>query len=108
MTTYEFEVAAKNAVIEIAMNEYYDHFCIEDISVVWMAHILGNKKAMLIDNGNNRRYYEVTYNAKENEMYVDVYDKKVNRRYSNYDIGRFMRTECGKDAIGNQMDKNCY
>ena len=98
MTTYEFEVAAKNAVIEIAMNEYYDHFRIEDISVVWMAHVLGHKKAMLIDNGNNRRYYEVTYDAKENEMYVDVYDKKVNRKYCNYDIGRFMNAERGKDG----------
>ena len=91
MTTYEFEVAAKNAVIEVAKNDYYDDFSIEDISVVWMAHVLGNKKTLLIDNGNNRRCYEVTYNAKENEMYVDVYDKKVGRKYSNYDIARFMK-----------------
>ena len=101
MTTYEFEVAAKNAVIHIVSNEYYEEYGIEDISVVWMAHLLGSKKAILIDNGRNRRMYEVTYNAQNDELYVDAYEKKVNRKFCNYDIGRFMNAEksvVSKDA----------
>lgn len=80
MTTYEFERAAKRLVIHETQYEYDEDYQIEDISVVWMAHLLGNKKCILIDNGENLRLYEVTYNANKNEMYLDVYFKHSNRR----------------------------
>lgn len=80
MTTYEFERAAKRLVIHEAQYEYDEDYKIEDISVVWMVHLLGSKKCILIDNGKNMRMYEVTYNAGKNEMYLDVYHKHSNKR----------------------------
>lgn len=77
MTSYEFEVAAKNAVIKrnFDCNEFYT---IEDISIVWHSYILGYQKAILIDNGYNNRLYEVTYNPDRDEMYLDEYQKSEN------------------------------
>lgn len=81
MTTYEFEKAAKRAVCAVIKENHGEDFRIEDISVVWMAHVLGFKKCILIDGGDNRRMYEVTYNAEFDEMYVDEYDKMGNKRF---------------------------
>ena len=77
MTSYEFEVAAKNAVIQrnFNCNEYFN---IKDISIVWHAYVLGYQKAILIDNGDNKRLYEVTYNPDRDEMYLDEYEKSHN------------------------------
>ena len=80
MTSYEFEVAAKNAVIHTIQETYGEVFHISDIQFTSFYHILGNKKATLIDTGKNNRYYEVTYDLINNAMYVDVYDKQVNVR----------------------------
>ena len=78
MTTYEFEVAAKNAVISAVKERYGEDYKISDVQVVWMTHVLGHKKAILIDNGGNLRLYEVTYNRDRNELYVDLYNKEKN------------------------------
>lgn len=78
MTSYEFEVAAKNAVIEVCKSKYNEDYTISDIQAVWFSHLLGMKKTILIDIGQNNRMYEVTYNYPKNEMYVDVYEKKYN------------------------------
>lgn len=78
MTSYEFEVAAKNAVAQVVRRKFGEDYNIQMIQVVWFAHLLGNKKAIMIDNGHNRRFYEVTFNATTNEIYVDVYDKLSN------------------------------
>lgn len=78
MTSYEFEVAAKNAVIKCIKEHHGERYTIEDINMVWFAHVLGNKKAILIDNGKNDRLYEVTYNAAKDELYVDEYGKLNN------------------------------
>ena len=78
MTTYEFEVAAKNAVIAAVKERYHEDYQIQDVQIVWMARILGFMKTILIDNGGNARLYEVTYNRERNEMYVDMYSKDKN------------------------------
>lgn len=78
MTSYEFEVAAKNAVLSVVNPQYKEAFSIQDLSVVWMAHVLGYKKCILVDNGQNSRLYEVTYNKGQSEFYVDVYEKSMN------------------------------
>lgn len=78
MTSYEFEVAAKNAIIFSVKDKYDESFNIEDISVVWMTHVMGFKKGVFIDNGQNNRLYEVTYNRDRDEMYVDMYVKDRN------------------------------
>ena len=85
MTSYEFEVAAKNAVAEVLWDRFHEDYDISRIQVVWFAHTLGNKKAILIDNGQNRRMYEVTYNAQKHELYVDVYDKLINVKLDRID-----------------------
>lgn len=86
MSTYEFEVIAKNAVIKQIKKEYDEEYKIDQISVVYMVHLLGHKKAILIDSGNNGRMYEVTYNRSNNEMYVDVYRKKSNTVIDAYEF----------------------
>ena len=80
MTSYDFEKTAKDLVIRFAKEEYGEEYGIEDINMVWFAHVLGNKKAILIDSGNrdNHRIYEVTYNFNTSEMYADAYEKKFN------------------------------
>jgi hypothetical protein len=78
MTSYEFEVAAKNAVIKTIRQRYGEDYIIGDIQTVWFAHVLGYKKAIMIDNGPNLRLYEVTYNKHQNELYVDAYVKESN------------------------------
>ena len=79
MTSYDFCVAAKNAIITTIKETYNEDFTIEDISVVWSCHILGFKKSIFIDNGENHRLYEVTYNRDREEMYVDVYQKGLKK-----------------------------
>ena len=78
MTSYEFEVAAKNAVISVLKRDYNEEQDITDISIVWHSYILGYQKAVLIDFGENHRMYEVTYDIDRDEMYVDLYDKVSN------------------------------
>ena len=75
ITSYDFEVAAKNAVINVAYQTFGEFFNINQIQVVWLVHLLGYKKAVLIDIGKNNRVYEVTYNKDKDEMYVDTYEK---------------------------------
>ena len=51
--------------------------------------MLGFKKCILIDGGDNRRMYEVTYNAEYDEMYVDEYDKMGNKRFNSRETWGF-------------------
>ena len=79
MTSYEFEVAAKNAIIRDVKEKYGENYTIKDIDVVWMAHMLHNKKGIFIDSGKNLRLYEVTYNKDRNEIYLDMYEKQAKK-----------------------------
>ena len=85
MTSYEFEVAAKNAVIKVVKAKYGEEYGIAGIQMVWFAHVLGNKKAILIDAGDNLRMYEVTYNRDRQEFYVDAYQKRENVVFTDID-----------------------
>ena len=86
MNSYEFEVAAKNAVIKSIRKKYGEDYIIGEIQMVWFAHILGYKKSILIDMGPNNRIYEVTYNKLQNEMYVDAYVKESNTVLTDFDM----------------------
>lgn len=86
MNSYEFEVAAKNAVIDVVQKKYGETYDITKIQMVWFAHVLGNKKAILIDLGTNARLYEVTYNYGKDELYVDCYQKTENVKLGSEDI----------------------
>lgn len=78
MTSDMFVISAKAVVCATVLKKYGEFYGDENLHVVWMAHVLGNKKAILIDSGANRRMYEVTYNAEADEMYMDIYEKQFN------------------------------
>ena len=79
MTSYEFEKAAKNAVLDYLRSEYIP--CgIEALDLVWFAHELGHKKCTIWGVPMGNRYAEVTYNRDKNEMYVDIYQKIMNKK----------------------------
>ena len=86
MTSYEFEVAAKNAVIKVIEERFGEYYDIRNIEVVWFAHTLGYKKAILVDMGKNLRIYEATYNRDKDEMYVDSYTKQDNRVFHGHEL----------------------
>lgn len=75
MTSYEFEKAAKNAVI-MTLNE---NIYINELDLVWFAHELGYKKCTIWGIPMGNRYAEVTYNRDKDEMYVDIYQKIANQ-----------------------------
>lgn len=78
MTSYEFEKAAKNAVVKIMREKHGVDVCFENLQFVWFAHELGYKKCTLYAPELGHYYPEVTYNLGKNEMYVDVYLKQSN------------------------------
>lgn len=83
MTTYEFEVAAKNAVIDFARDRLDLDLMIEDVDVVWMTHVLGFKKCLLFSK-RIPFYCEVTYNLKQDVIYLDVYEKQYHKNIYDY------------------------
>ena len=79
MTSYEFEKAAKNAVIKILKKKHgVEGITLEDLQFVWFAHLLGAKKATIYSPKMGKKYAEVTYNLHDEEIYVDIYEKISN------------------------------
>ena len=79
MTSYEFEVAAKNAVVNELKN-YGVETDISKLDFVWFAHELGYKKCTIWGPPMGTTYAEVTYNRGKDEMYVDIYQKISNKK----------------------------
>lgn len=46
--------------------------------VVWFSYVLGNAKCLLSTTREDHHYYELTYNSKTKELYVDRYVKVSN------------------------------
>ena len=78
MTSYEFEKAAKNAVIQTLS----ENISIDQLDLVWFVHELGYKKCTIWGQPMGNRYAEVTYNRDKDEMYVDIYQKIINNKIS--------------------------
>lgn len=74
MTSYEFEKAAKNAVIQTLS----ENISIDQLDLVWFSHELGYCTIWVQPTGNI--YAEVTYNRDKDEMYVDIYEKISNSK----------------------------
>lgn len=74
MTSYEFEVAAKNAVVNELKN-YGVETDISKLDFVWFARVLGHKKCTVWGPPMGTKYAEVTYNRDKDEMYVNIYQK---------------------------------
>lgn len=75
MTSYEFEVAAKNAVIKVLEENYDIMVSIKDLELVWFTHVVGNKKCLIYGHEMGKMYAEVTYVKDSMTMYVDIYKK---------------------------------
>ena len=76
MTSYDFEKAAKNAVIDVLGAD----IVIDQLDMVWFAHELGYKKCTIWGEPMGDKYAEVTYNRDKDEMYVDIYQKISNTK----------------------------
>lgn len=51
----------------------------DDVFVVWYCKTLQNAKALLSTNVSDGMYYEITYNANKDEIYLDAYKKWENK-----------------------------
>ena len=85
MTIYMFEVAAKNAVIDI-LAAHGITASIEDLNLVWFTHLLGNKKCMIYGPVMGKMYAEITYASGSNSVYVDLYEKIDHRDLHSFDL----------------------
>ena len=79
ITSSDFEIAAKNAVIEVLDKKHnLKGITIEDLQFVWFAHILGDKKCLIYSPKMYEFYAEVTFSVDSGQTYVDIYEKKSN------------------------------
>ena len=81
MTSYEFEVIAKNAVIEVLI-DYNIKATIKDLDFVWFAHEFGYKKCTIWGKPMGNLYAEVSFNCVQNELYVNIYAKDKNVKFT--------------------------
>lgn len=107
MTSYEFEVAAKNAVLKLIRNKKHPELptpTIDQLELVWFAHELDNKKCTIWGPPMGRRYAEVTYNKEKDEIYVDMYVKiqKQTIPSSKFDFTAESSTKENNDAEENK------
>ena len=84
MTTDEFLAKARWTAAAYSNKEYAvegknrEAVVPEDLQVVWMSHVMGDKKAILFNPHDSGVLFEVTLNMKDDELYLDVYKKKAN------------------------------
>ena len=74
MNSYEFEIAAKNAVIELCKKNFNETYDILGIELIHLSTVGSNKKCALMDKGSVKRIYIVTYN--NGEFKVEIYRKQ--------------------------------
>lgn len=79
MTGYEFETAAKNALVNVLKDEYGKEVSVEDLQFVWYSDVAGNKKCCLYASVMGNLYADVTYNKGAEIMFVSIYRKTTNR-----------------------------
>ena len=83
MNSYEFEIAAKNAVIELCKKNYNENYDILGIELVHLSTVGKNKKCALMDKGSPYRIYIVTLN--NGEFLVEIYTKAQVKTVQNPD-----------------------
>ena len=74
MNSYEFEIAAKNAVIELCKENFHETYDILGIELIHLSTVGKNKKCALMDKGSQQRIYIVTLN--NGDFVVETYEKK--------------------------------
>lgn len=85
MTSYEFEVAAKNVVINMLAKRGLEAK-IEDLQLVWFTHLLGNKKCMIYGPVMANLYAEITYARDSQMVYADLYMKIDHQDIQEFDL----------------------
>lgn len=85
MTSYEFEVAAKNVVINMLAKRGIEAK-IEDLQLVWFTHLLGNKKCMIYGPVMANLYAEITYARDSQMVYADLYMKIDHQDIQEFDL----------------------
>ena len=73
MNSYEFEIAAKNAVIELCKKNFNETYDILGIELVHLSTVGQNKKCALMDSGSPKRIYIATWN--NGKLLVETYEK---------------------------------
>ena len=71
MTSYDFEKAAKNAIISV-LDEAID---ISQLDIVWFSSSLGYMKCTILGDVMGDKWAEVTYDQCANQINVDIYQK---------------------------------
>jgi len=82
MTTSQFEKIAKNACIKVMKEQFGIELTFDELEFVWFAHELGFKKCTLYAKRLGNYYLEITYNRDADELYVDVYLKQSNTKFT--------------------------
>lgn len=85
MTSYEFEKAAKNIVIDMLAKRGIEAK-IEDLQLVWFTHLLGNKKCMIYGECMANLYAEITYAWDSQMVYADMYQKLDHKELYMYEL----------------------
>lgn len=66
--------------------EYYQkngrRMAYNDTFVVWFSKTLQNWKTLISTTAHDDMYFEITYNGDQDELYVDVYEKKENIKWN--------------------------
>ena len=81
MTSYEFEKAAKNAVIQTLS----ENINIDQLDLVWFAHELGYKKCTIWGQPMGNKYAEVTYNRDKDDIYQKIINNKISSDEFNFE-----------------------
>lgn len=81
MSSEKFINACKDSIEALLYANYNEDIKQEDLHLVWFSKNLQNFKCTMCDLGDNHRYYECTYNGDKQELYVDIYDKKINMKF---------------------------
>jgi len=71
-------------------DDKYATFSEDEVYAVWYCYILGGWKALVSTTLPDGMYYEVTYNSKKREVYLDAYKKFENQCYPQADA-QFVR-----------------
>ena len=92
MTSYNFEVICKNALIKELKEKYNETLTIQDLHLVWFTKALKNYKCVICDLlPTNQRIYECTYNGEKDELYVDIYSKEHNIKVDSKDFSTIVK-----------------
>lgn len=79
MTSYEFEIAAKNAVIN-EMKNYGVEINISELELIWFSCVLGNKTCVIWGGPMGFKHAEVTYNQEKDEMGISIFQVVSNKK----------------------------